>query len=276
MTEQPQHNEATEAPRPSEAADGGFVLQLPVFEGPLDLLLSLLDEHQLDITEVSLLAVTEQYLSYLREAEQLDLDAFADFIAIGARLLLMKSRALLPRDPDAEPLAPEDEADPAALVAALQEYRRFRQAAEHLRGIEEEGRTTFRRGAPPPDLPPSTGLDGTTLSSLMDILREVLERVPTEKPRPRGVPRESIRLADRVQALVDLLDREGHTSFRQLISHAQSRVAVIVEFLAVLELVKARYLEAQQSDAFGDIELVKVLGGEPPLQAQLAEDFTGI
>jgi segregation and condensation protein A len=276
MTEQPQHNEATEAPRPSEAADGGFEQQLPVFEGPLDLLLSLLDEHQLDITEVSLLAVTEQYLSYLREAEQLYLDAFADFIAIGARLLLMKSRALLPRDPDAEPLAPEDEADPAALVAALQEYRRFRQAAEHLRGIEEEGRTTFRRGAPPPDLPPSTGLDGTTLSSLMDILREVLERVPTEKPRPRGVPRESIRLADRVQALVDLLDREGHTSFRQLISHAQSRVAVIVEFLAVLELVKARYLEAQQSDAFGDIELVKVLGGEPPLQAQLAEDFTGI
>jgi chromatin segregation and condensation protein Rec8/ScpA/Scc1 (kleisin family) len=78
-----------------------------------------------------------------------------------------------------------------------------------------------------------------------------------------------------VQSLVARLDREGHTSFRQLISNAQSRLAVIVEFLAVLELVKARYLEAQQSEAFGDIELVKVLGGEPPAQAELAEDFTG-
>jgi len=273
MPEQANDHEATEEALPTEATDGGFVLQLPVFEGPLDLLLNLLEARQLDITEVSLLAVTEQYLSYLREAEQLDLDAFADFIAIGARLLLLKSRALLPRDPDADELSAEDEADPAALVAALQEYRRFREAAEHLRAMEAEGRAAFRRGAPPPELPPSTGLDGTTLHSLMDILREVLERVPPEKPKPRGVPRESVRLADRIQALVDLLDRQGHTSFRRLISQAPSRLAVIVEFLAVLELVKARYLAAQQSEAFGDIELVKILGGEAPTQAELAEDF---
>jgi segregation and condensation protein A len=273
MPEQPDTHETTTPEAAQAAASGdGFVLQLAVFEGPLDLLLNLLEARQLDITEVSLLAVTEQYLSYLREAEQLNLDAFADFIAIGARLLLLKSRALLPRDPDAEPLTAEDEADPAALVAALQEYRRFREAAEHLRELETEGRTAFRRGAPPPELPPSTGLDGTTLTSLMDILREVLERVPPEKPKPRGVPRESVRLADRVHALVNLLDREGHTSFRRLISQAPSRLAVIVEFLAVLELVKTRYLEAQQAEAFGDIELVKLLSGEAPTQGELAED----
>ncbi len=277
MTEQPAQDEAAEAATDTaqvEVAGGGFVLQLSVFEGPLDLLLSLLEARELEITEVSLLAVTEQYLSYLREAEHLNLDAFSDFIAIGARLLLLKSRALLPRDPDAEPLAAEDEADPEALLAALQEYRRYRQAAEHLRTLEAEGRTVFRRGAPPPDLPPATGLDGTTLTSLMDIFRDVLERVPPEKPPPRGLPRESVRLADRVQALVDLLDRQGTTSFRALISSAQSRLAIIVEFLAVLELVKTRYLEARQSEAFGDIDLVKVLGGEPPSAEQLAEDFT--
>lgn len=251
------------------------MLQLPVFEGPLDLLLTLLEDRQLDITEVSLLAVTEQYLAHLREAERLNLDAFADFIAIGARLLLLKSRALLPRDPDTEPTQAEDEVDPEALLAALQEYRRFREAAEHLRALEAEGRAVFRRNAAPPELPPATGLDGTTLTSLVDILRDVLERLPPEKPAPRGVPRETVRLADRVQSLVDLLDREGQTSFRSLVSTAASRLAVIVEFLAVLELVKTRYLEARQSEAFGDIDLVKVLGGQPPSAEEMADDFTG-
>ncbi|MGE0227884.1 MAG: ScpA family protein [Dehalococcoidia bacterium] len=271
--EQPRSDEAAAA-QPSEAAPGGFVLQLPVFEGPLDLLLTLLEERQLDITEVSLLAVTEQYLAHLREAERLNLDAFADFIAIGARLLLLKSRALLPRDPDAEPAA-EDDADPEALLAALQEYRRFREAAEHLRELEAEGRTAFRRTASPPEIPPATGLDGTTLNSLMDVLRDVLERLPPEKPAPRGVPRESIRLADRVQALVELLDHQGRTTFRTLVAPATTRVAVIVEFLAVLELVKTRYLEAKQSQAFGDIDLIKVLGGQPPTAEEMAEDFAG-
>jgi segregation and condensation protein A len=269
-----EHAEAAAA-QPPEAVPGGFVLQLPVFEGPLDLLLTLLEEHQLDITEVSLLAVTEQYLAHLREAERLNLDAFADFIAIGARLLLLKSRALLPRDPDAEPAAAEDEADPESLLAALEEYRRYRQAAEHLRELEEEGRTAFRRTASPPEIPPTTGLDGTTLASLVDVLRDVLERLPPEKPAPRGVPRESVRLVDRVQALVEILDRQGQTSFRSLVAAATTRVAVIVEFLAVLELIKTRYLEARQSEAFGDIDLVKVLGGQPPSAEEMADDFTG-
>lgn len=274
MPDAQEHAEAAAA-QPPEAVPGGFVLQLPVFEGPLDLLLTLLEEHQLDITEVSLLAVTEQYLAHLREAERLNLDAFADFIAIGARLLLLKSRALLPRDPDAEPAAAEDEADPESLLAALEEYRRYRQAAEHLRELEEEGRTAFRRTASPPEIPPTTGLDGTTLASLVDVLRDVLERLPPEKPAPRGVPRESVRLVDRVQALVEILDRQGQTSFRSLVAAATTRVAVIVEFLAVLELIKTRYLEARQSEAFGDIDLVKVLGGQPPSAEEMADDFTG-
>jgi segregation and condensation protein A len=267
MTEQPTGDEA------AEVANGGFVLQLPVFEGPLDLLLHLLEERQLDITEVSLLAVTEQYLAHLRDTEHINLDALSDFISVGARLLLLKSRALLPRDPDAEPLSAEDEADPAALLAALQEYRRFRQAAEHLRALDEERRTVYRRGAPPPELPLPSGLDGVTLASLMELFREVLERTPEEKEPRRRVARERVRLADRVKALVDLLDVEGETSFRKLISGAESRVAVIVEFLAVLELIKVRYLEARQSEAFGDIDLVKVLGAPPPSADDLADGF---
>jgi segregation and condensation protein A len=109
----------------------------------------------------------------------------------------------------------------------------------------------------------------------VDVLRDVLERLPPEKPAPRGVPRESVRLVDRVQALVEILDRQGQTSFRSLVAAATTRVAVIVEFLAVLELIKTRYLEARQSEAFGDIDLVKVLGGQPPSAEEMADDFTG-
>src|SRR5438477_232358 len=97
------------AAEPVTDSAASFVLQLSVFEGPLDLLLHLLDEQQLDITEVSLLAVTEQYLAHLRNTDHLNLDALGEFITVGARLLLLKSRALLPRDPDETVTTPEDD-----------------------------------------------------------------------------------------------------------------------------------------------------------------------
>lgn len=249
-------------------AEGGFVLQLAAFQGPLDLLLHLLDERALDITAVSLLAVTEQYLSYLRDAEQLDLDALAEFIAVGARLLLLKSRALLPRDPDAAPPPADDEEDPATLVRALQEYRRFKQVAGHLHDLEGEHRTGYRRAAPPPELPLPPGLEGVTLASLVDLVRQVLTRVPAERPA-RAIPRARVRLGDRIRALVERLDREGRASFLALLGDAPTRVSVIVEFLAVLELIKVRYLAAEQSETFGDIDLVRMPGAQAPAAIDL-------
>ena len=245
-------------------ASDPFVLQLAAFEGPLDLLLHLLDQQRLDITEVSLLAVTEQYLAHLRAGEVVDLDALSEFIAVGARLLLLKSRALLPRDPSEEPIAGDDDEDPAALVARLQEYRRFKEAAEFLRALEVEHRQGYRRAATPPELPLPPGLDGVTLPTLVSLLQQALDRVPAPRPAPAVMPRERVRLADRVAALAARLEREGRVSFRALVVSAATRIDVIVEFLAVLELIKARFLEARQAEAFGDIELVRVPGGEVP------------
>jgi segregation and condensation protein A len=244
-----------------EQQDDAFVLQLPAFEGPLALLLHLLEQQELDITEVSLLAVTEQYLSHLRDADRLNLDALAEFITVGARLLLLKSRALLPRDPDASPAQTDDEDDTANLVRALQEYRRFKHAAEQLRLLEAEHRTAYRRSAPPPELPLPPGLDGVTLASLIDLFKQVLTRVPDDRPA-RAIPRPRVRLADRIRALVDRLDRDGHVSFLELIGDAPTRTSVIVDFLAILELIKVRYLTAEQSDVFGDINLVRAEGAE--------------
>jgi segregation and condensation protein A len=255
--------------------DDAFKLNVPLadgaFQGPLDLLLHLIERNELDITEVSLLQVTEQYLGYLRAAEEINLGALADFVAIGARLLLLKSRALLPVE-DEEIEFEED--DPEDLVKALREYRRFKEAAAFLRE-RDTGHQTYRREVPPPEVTLPTGLDRVTLDSLVEVLRDVMERLPEEEPG-ESVLTERVRLRDRLRGLVDLLERDQRTSFRRLVEHATSRVSVIVDFLAVLELIKSRYLEATQSERFGDIDLVKIEGAIVPDLGELAEEFTGV
>ena len=253
-----------------------FQLNLPLpdgvaFNGPLDLLLHLIERSELDITEVSLLQVTEQYLAHLRSADEINLGALADFVAIGARLLLLKSRALLPIEIDD---ADTEEDEGVDLINALREYRRFKQAAEFLRD-RDTTHQTYRRAVAPPSVPLPTGLDKVTLDSLVDVLREVMDRLPEDESVPT-IPGERVRLRDRLRSIVDLLEREQRTSFRRLVENATSRVVVIVDFLAVLELIKSRYLEATQSERFGDIDLVRMDGATIPDLAELAEDFTGV
>ncbi|MEI6136662.1 MAG: segregation/condensation protein A [Chloroflexota bacterium] len=264
---------------PEPPADDAFRFDLPAFEGPLDLLLHLIERTELDITEVSLLNVTEQYLAHLRSQDQINLGALAEFIAIGARLLLLKSRALLPQD-EQPAVEEEDEGnDIRALVAALKEYRRFKQAAEFLR--DRDGTSgAYRRVVPPPKVPMPTGLEAITLSSLVDVIREIMDRIPEEEPVGE-VRREPVRLRDRMSRLVTRLDAERRTSFRRLIEGATTRTEVIVDFMAVLELIKQRYLEAVQSESFGDIDLVRLEGAIAPIfgaasGAEFDEDFTGV
>ncbi len=258
---------------PSDAAEAqeedAFALDLPKFQGPLELLLHLIERHELDITEVSLLAVAEQYLAYVRAGDRIDLGALAAFISTGARLLLLKSRALLPP----EPVDGDDDAedhDPQGLLDALVEYRRYRRAAEHLRGLEDERRSAYRREAAPPEMPPASGLDGINTDQLYALFREVLERLPAEEPQPE-LAREPVLLRDRVSLLTERLDRERTVSFRELIGAATSRLVVIVDFLAVLDLIRRGYLEARQDGAFGEITLARVEGASPQaaLQASL-------
>ena len=259
---------------PATEGDEGFVLQLPAFQGPLDLLLRLIEREELDVTSVSVFAVTEQYLSHLRSAESMALSALAEFVAMGARLLLLKSRALLPRDGSDRDGSDEEQGDDdaAGLIAALQEYQRYKRAAEHLHDLEEEHRSGYRREAARPQVQLPTGLDSLTLDALVDLFRDVLERLPEPQEQPR-VEREPVRLADRVDSIVGLLERDGRASFQRLVEGASTRLDVIVSFLAVLELIKAQFIEARQPDAFGDIELVRISGGTAPTEADLAEDF---
>jgi segregation and condensation protein A len=238
----------------TEPSATAFELKLSVFEGPLDLLLYLIEREELDITAVSLVQVTDQYLSFLRGGEQIDATALAEFIAIGARLLLLKSRALLPK-----PHIDEEPEDDIAedLVQRLREYRRFKEIAATLQEIEEQGLRAYPRLAPPTDLPLPTGLDGVTLDLLLSIFQETLERTPAEEEEEEVVvERHEVTVEQKVRELGDELRQRRRVSFRRWISACRTRVEVIVSLMAVLELIKSLELRAEQDRLFGDINLV--------------------
>jgi segregation and condensation protein A len=240
------------------ADDGGaFQLALPIFQGPLDLLLHLIEREELDITNIALVQVADQYLEYIRSSEQINLDALADFIYIGARLLLLKSRALLPRPKTEQELLSEYEDPSDDLARQLREYKLFKEAAGQLRSIEQAGLHSYPRIAPPPELPPPLGLDGITLDLLRGLVEQALTRVPEEEPQPIIRPHR-ITVRDKVAHIREQLLERGRVSFRALMLECQTRMEIIVSFMAVLELIKARVLDALQDAAFADIVLVPV------------------
>jgi len=233
-----------------------FELKLSVFQGPLDLLLHLIERDELDITAVSLAQVTDQYWAHLRSVEGQNAEALAEFIVLGARLLYIKSRALLP---EVRPREREDEEKDAgeALAQMLVEYKRFREAAEAFRDLEEQGRRAYPRLAPPSKdfvLPP--GLKGVTLEGLLNIFEEALSRQPAE-PEEGAIEREAVTVEEKMTMVTEAVaSGSGRVSFRALVEACSSRIEVIVVFLAVLELIKAGQLAARQRGRFRDIMMI--------------------
>lgn len=240
-----------------------LAVSTPVFEGPLDLLLHLIEREDLDITAVSLIQVTDQYIAALRaqaqgepDTPQIDLRALADFVAVGAKLMFLKSRALLPRTPDQiaedEQAAEEIATD---LTAQLEEYRAFKNAASYLRELEDAGHRSFARIAPPPSDWLPTGLEKVTLKKLLAALAKALERLPPE-PEPERLQRQVLNIVERREQLLSRVKRSGRTSFANLISDCKTRFEAIITFMAVLDLLKTADLEAEQETVFGDILLM--------------------
>lgn len=226
-----------------------FKVQLPVFEGPLDLLLHLIKKRELDITTVSLAAVTDDYLAYLHRLERIDPGRVADFLVIAARLLVIKSRLLLPVEEDTD-----EEEDGEALARALEAYRQFREIADLLADREAEGLRAYIREAPPPELEPRLDPQDTSLDDLMKALRRVLEERPEEPESVDTVVR-PIRVSVRecIENLTSRLRQGTRFNFEELLSGQRSRQEVIGNFLAVLELVKMQRATVQQESLFTPI-----------------------
>lgn len=237
-------------------------VELPLFRGPLELLLQLIERRELDITAISLVAVTEQYLEILHRGQGIDLDALADFIVVAAKLLYLKGRSLLPQ-PHPSPEGPEAaDLDSVAggemgqeLVEQLLEYRRFREAAQELRRLEEQGQRAYPRLAPPLSRGPSgLGLSGVTLDGLLHLLRQALER---HQPLPvAAVPPQQWRLQDKIAQLGEEIALHRRLSFRGVLERCQSRVEIVVTFLALLELIKREQAQVEQEEPFGDIAIL--------------------
>lgn len=229
-------------------------ISLPVFEGPLDLLLHLIERDDLDITAVSLVAVADQYLTAIHKGDGVDPQALAEFVAIGAKLIYLKSKALLPRSSEEAEALLEDDDVGRELVDLLMEYRRFGEVADLLQERQEQGVRTYPRQAPPPPRDPGSGLDEVTMEGMFTIMLEMLKNVP--EPQRAIIPRDGVTLTGRLQQFRDRLQRGGKFSFRQAIAECQSRVEVVISFLAILELLKSNECDARQGEVWGDIEVV--------------------
>jgi segregation and condensation protein A len=232
-------------PAPSEA----YQVKLPIFEGPLDLLLYLIEREELDITAVSLAAVTEQYLAYMALLEHLVVDQLADFLVIAAKLILIKSQALLPRPPGIE--VEEDVGDD--LVQQLVAYKQFKQVAKGLAQREAEGLRSFIRLAPPPKIESShVDLTGITIDDLLKAVRRALEVAESAPPVSDVVKPFVITIRDQIALIERTLLVQPYISFTQLLQRG-TRIEIAVTFLAVLELLKRRRIEVMQEQLFGEI-----------------------
>ena len=219
------------------AASSTYHVSLEVFEGPLDLLLRLIERQELDITKVSLAAVAGQYLAHVARLQEVSAANLAGFLVVAAKLLLIKSRALLPR-PEHETLAEEQEDLGDELARQLLEYKRFKEVASKLREIEAAGLRAFSRIAPPPEVERRLQPGEVSLADLLDALRHALESHPLVAPVDNVVAPIRVSISDCIEAIYELLRHRPRARFSTLMGRAKSRMEVVVSFLALLELIK--------------------------------------
>jgi segregation and condensation protein A len=246
---------STRSPLHPHALGSAYPVALPAFQGPLDLLLRLIEQEELDISAISLVAVTDQYLQTIEQMQEREPGALADFLVVASKLLYIKSRTLLPKPQP--PVEGEDEDPSDALIKQLLAYRQFKEVATLLGQREALGLRTFVRPATPLHLEKQLDLSNLDLDKLQAVLCRVLQRIPSEPPLPR-VKTYSITVAEQIEQVRMQLQRvrhmdEGGISFEALLRQGCTRLEVIVTFLAVLELIKQQEVSVAQDGLFGEI-----------------------
>jgi segregation and condensation protein A len=227
-----------------------YSVTTPIYEGPLDLLLQLIERAELDITSLALAQVTDQYLEHLHSITDLSPDEVSAFLVIAARLLQIKSEALLPRPPQREP----GEEDPGeALARQLVLYKRFKELANYLARREGNHYRTFPRQAPPPQLDLGVDLSGLTLDDLLAVAHWIFSQEGLIPELGTVVPPPRITIREKIGVIADFLRRYQSGTFDQLLSDRRYRLDVVVTFLALLELVKRQMVLARQEALFGQI-----------------------
>ena len=221
------------------------------FEGPLDLLLQLIEEQKMSITEVSLAKVADQYLEYISQKEKITLENLADFLTVASKLILIKSRALLPT----LEFSDEEEKEIVDLEKRLAEYKKFKDISISIGKLAESKRIIFSREKfvnvktffyPPKNI---------NVFDLKKYFVKILSEIPAFEKLEEEMVREVITLEEKINHLRDFIKGKIETSFSELVSTADDRIDVIISFLAMLEMVKQRIVHADQGELFSEIKL---------------------
>jgi segregation and condensation protein A len=221
--------------------DGGYRVTLPMFEGPLDLLLHLVKKHELDILNIPIAFITEKYVAYIHLLDELNIDVASEYLLMAATLVHIKSRMLLPNPPSEEVDEGLDDADldpRAELVRRLLEYQKYKLAAEQLGSRPVLGRDVFPRGSSEEIAGGQPGLEAVSMFKLLDAFQGVLER--TQKTKEHHIDFERFSITEKISELVDLLQATKRLVFHEIFSSDSSRAELIITFLAILEMTRLR------------------------------------
>jgi segregation and condensation protein A len=228
-----------------------YKISTEVFEGPLDLLLQLIESAELDITKLSLAKVTDQYLTYLQEISNRDPVEVSAFLVIAAKLVFIKSSILLPSPESIEDESEEDIG--SQLARQLREYKKFKDVADWLAERQISNLRSYYRVASPPVIVESVDLSSVTIYDLIDLLLDAYFKHEHETSMGEVVTISPLTIRNRIIEIKKRLREESSVRFRELIAQTETRVDIVVTFLALLELVKNHAIVAQQASIFSDI-----------------------
>lgn len=250
----------------------GIPVRLEVFEGPLDLLLFLIDRNKIDIYDIPIVLITEQYMEYIKNMQTKDMDVMSEFLVMAATLVKIKSKMLLPKDE-----TKEEEEDPRQeLVERLLEYKMYKYMSLALKDKQIDAERVLYKKPTIPDeivnykevIDPKELMQDITLAKLQSIFRDVMRRQEEKKDPIRSefgkIEKEEVTLADRMIYIQRFARHNGCFSFRQLLERQSTKVEVIVTFLGVLELMKISVIKVEQDGLFDDIQ-IKFTGKEADL-----------
>ncbi len=243
-------------------------VKLPVFEGPLDLLLHLIEKNKVNIYDIPILEITNQYLEYIKSLQKEDMNITSEFMVMAAELIDIKCRMLLPKDPENEDEAedPRDE-----LVKRLLEYKLYKSMTSKLREMLDDTNSIYRDPSFPeevlsykPEVDTEELLDDVSLIKLHEIFDDLIRKQKDKFDPIRGdfgeLYEDEVKLEDKVNELASYASSHKRFSFRELLGKQKSRNQIIVMFLAVLEFMKGGYIRTSQDKVFGDIEIEAVEG----------------
>jgi segregation and condensation protein A len=236
--------------------EGEYKVKLDVFEGPLDLLLYLIKRDELDIYDISIERITKQYLEYIDAFQLLNIELAGEFIVMAANLLYIKSRMLLPVD---QQMAEEDadEDDPRwELIRQLIEYKKFKEAANHLRDREAAQENLFARVPAAPELASDAAnllVEEVGIFDLIRAFQNILKRRTPKEEDLREIFEENFTVGDKIDHVLRLINSGVSLKFEEMFPERASRTEIVVTFLAMLELIRMKQLRVRQDEHFSEI-----------------------